>query len=80
MPKQPIKRRFFSHRISLLCLIYGAYAVLCHLVMILLHIPFYDIGISASVLAHHFFPWIEHSLMSLVLILGGATVFDLLSL
>ena len=67
-------------RPSQLCLIYGSYAVLCHLVLIVLHILFYQQGTSGSVLGHLFAPWVEHSLMSLVLVIGGTAAFDILGL
>lgn len=61
-------------------LIYGSYAVVCHLVFIALHILLSRQGTSNAVLGHLFAPWLEHSLMSMVLVIGGAAALDVLSL
>ena len=78
MQKMIKTKQLFLDKRSQLCLIYGLYAVLCHLALITLHIPFHQEDISHSVLAHMFLPWLEHSLMSLTLVIGGSVALALL--
>lgn len=72
------KNPFFTLcRPAQLVFIYGMYAVICHLLLIGLHILFSIPTVSVSVLQHIFLPWIEHSVMSFVLVLGGGAAINL---
>ncbi len=64
------------NRLSYRLLFLGTYAVLCQLTLILLYVCVMPDDISHDVLRHTVLPWLEYPLMSLALILGGATLLN----
>ena len=63
-------------RLSFLCLLFGTYAVLCQITMIFLYAITIPITVSTDVICHTVLPWLEYPLMSLFLILVGATLLN----
>ena len=66
---------FSFSKISLVFLIYSLFALICHITAILLVIRTSEIH-NPDVLFHRFFPMVEHSLMSFVIILFGVVAFE----
>ena len=62
--------------ISPCVLIYGLFAALCHAVFILLHVLTGGI-LSAAVLAIRYVPMLEHTLMSILIVLIGALLIEI---
>ncbi len=62
---------------SILLMSYGLYAVICHATAILFMVKVSDIT-SPTVLFHRFFPMLEHSLMSFVIIMFGVLAIEYL--
>ncbi len=67
---------FTLSKYASLVLIYGLYAVLCQAVGIFFNASS-NVGISAEALALKYAPMLEHSVMSLVLILIGALLIEI---
>ena len=66
---------FSFSKASSLFLIYSLFALICHTTFILLLMQTSKIH-DPNILFHLFFPMIEHSLMSFVIILIGVTAFE----
>lgn len=58
----------------LLC--YGLYAVLCQLMLILLHVIVHNANVSGALLALRFAPMLEHSTMSLSILACGVYLIE----
>ena len=67
---------FSLSRQSFLLLAYGLFAVLCQLAMILLHTQLRAESVLSPLLAHQFAPMLEHSLMSLVILVMGTYLIE----
>ena len=65
-------------RLTSLLLIYGFFAVLCQLCLMLLCLRMEDPSRSFALLRHVYLPWLESPLVSVLLIIGGATLFTYL--
>ena len=71
------KSSFSFSRTAQLCLIYGFFAVLFQLTMILLCCLAAEEYLSPPIILYHFSPWLDYPLMSLVLLFAGAALLDL---
>ncbi|MBE6549335.1 MAG: hypothetical protein E7670_02800 [Ruminococcaceae bacterium] len=68
--------KFSLNRYSELVLIYGLYSVLCHSVAVFFNVLSSSL-VTAEALALKYAPMLEHSIMSLVLILIGALLIEI---
>ena len=64
------------HKLSCRFLIYGTYAVLCHAVAVFFNV-LTSKHCSPEFLALRYVPFLEHSIMSLVLILAGGLLIEI---
>ncbi len=67
---------FTLHKLSFSFLIYGIYSVLCHTVTVFFHVLANNGG-SSELLVLRYAPWLEHSIMSLLLILAGGLLIEI---
>jgi hypothetical protein len=63
-------------RLSAMALIYGAYSVLCHATAVLFDFLLYRKVLPEYILMRRTVPFLEHTLMSLALIVIGAFLID----
>ncbi len=63
-------------KLSLSIMIYGFFAVLCQLFLILLQVLAEDPSVSHGVLTHRYLPYLEYPLMSVTLLLCGAYLLE----
>ena len=66
----------FPCKISFYLLLFGIFAVLCQLVLIILHMNFFHPTASPSVLLHTYAHFLQYPLASLTLSIGGALLID----
>ncbi len=66
--------------LSFKMLIYGAFSVICHLVAILLHFLWYADSLPGTLLIRTSASMIEYSLISIIAILIGALLLEILEL
>ena len=78
LPPPAKKKRVFStlSRQSHALLRYGLFAVLCQLSLILLHTRIYAERVDGALLSLRFTPFLEHALMSLVILFVGVYLIE----
>ena len=72
------KTKILSSSLSQKCLIYGFFAVICNLTAILLMTQ--TDASPAYILAHRFAPLLEYPVMTVVILVAGAMLFDCIDL
>lgn len=67
-------------RLSLIFMIYGSFAVFSQLIFMILHINILMSSHNFEMVKYICVPYLEYPLISIVLVLGGALLFDYIKL